>query len=66
MVIIDCIARQIPSVLGNNQSLEEERISSHEMYTRPAIYEHEKKKYKVPDVLMSGDHKKIDEWRSQH
>jgi tRNA (guanine37-N1)-methyltransferase len=63
MIIADCIARQIEGVLGNFDSREEERISSSEMYTRPEVLIYKKKKYKVPPVLLSGDHKKIDEWR---
>jgi tRNA (guanine37-N1)-methyltransferase len=63
MVCIDCIARQIPGVLGNFDSREEERISSHYIYTRPEILEWNGKKYHVPAVLLSGDHKKIDEWK---
>ncbi len=63
MVMIDSISRQIPGVLGNRESLEEERVSSHEMYTKPAVFEYQKKKYKVPEVLLSGDHKKIEEWK---
>lgn len=64
MIIADCIARQIEGVLGNFDSREEERISSSEMYTRPEVLIYKKKKYKVPAVLLSGDHKKIDEWRA--
>lgn len=63
MVMIDCMARQIPGVLGNFDSREEERISSSEIYTRPELLEWNKKKYKVPDVLLSGDHKKMNEWK---
>lgn len=63
MVIIDSVSRQIQGVLGNNESLEEERISSHEMYTRPAEIKYNKKMYKVPHVLLSGNHRNIDEWR---
>lgn len=63
MVLIDSMARQIPGVLGTYESLEEERASSHEMYTRPEVFEWEGKKYRVPKVLISGDHKKIEEWR---
>lgn len=63
MIIAECVARQIEGVLGNFDSLEEERISSSEMYTRPEVLIYKKKKYKVPVVLLSGDHKKIDEWR---
>jgi tRNA (guanine37-N1)-methyltransferase len=63
MIMIDAIARQIPGVLGKQESLEEERISSHEMYTRPETLIWKKKKYKVPAVLLSGDHKAIEEWK---
>jgi tRNA (guanine37-N1)-methyltransferase len=63
MIMVDCIARQIKGVLGNFDSLEEERISSSEMYTRPEILKYKNKTYKVPKVLLSGDHAKIDEWR---
>lgn len=63
MVLIDSISRQVPGVLGKFESLEEERISSGEMYTRPAEIQWKGKSYKVPKVLLSGDHKKIDEWR---
>ena len=64
MIIIDCISRQIDGVLGNKSSLEEERISSSEVYTRPEVLEYKGKKYKVPKVLLSGHHKKIEEWRA--
>ncbi len=63
MIVIDCIARQIQGVLGNFDSREEERISSSEFYTRPEILEHKGKKYTVPKILLSGDHKKIEEWK---
>jgi tRNA (guanine37-N1)-methyltransferase len=63
MIIMDCVSRQLDGVLGNKASLEEERISSSEVYTRPEILEFKGKKYKVPPVLLSGNHKKIDEWR---
>lgn len=63
MVLIDSISRQIEGVLGKFESLEEERVSSSEFYTRPEILEWKGKKHKVPAVLLSGDHKKIDEWK---
>ena len=63
MVMMDVVARQIPGVLGNFDSREEVRASSHDVYTRPEVLEWGGKKYKVPKVLLSGDHKKIDEWR---
>jgi len=65
MVLIDSISRQIEGVLGNFDSREEERISSSEVYTRPEIIEHKGKKYRVPKVLLSGDHKKIEEWKNK-
>ncbi len=63
MIMIDCIARQIEGVLGNFDSREEERHSSPDSYTRPEIIEFKKKKYRVPKVLLSGNHKLIDAWR---
>ena len=63
MIIMDCVSRQIEGVLGNKTSLEEERVSSSEVYTRPEVLEYKGKKYKVPPVLLSGNHKLIDEWR---
>ena len=64
MVVVDSIIRLIPGALGNPESLTEESYSEEiEMespqYTRPAEY----KGWKVPEVLLSGDHKKISEWR---
>lgn len=64
MILIDCMSRQIPGVLGNFDSREEERVSSSEFYTRPEVLEWKGKKYNVPEVLKSGDHKKIEEWKN--
>lgn len=58
--ILDAVSRQVPGVLGTFESLEEERISSGEMYTRPEVLVHKKKKYSVPEVFLSGNHKEID------
>lgn len=63
MILIDSISRQIPGVLGKYESLEEERVSSSEVYTRPEILKFKNKNYKVPKVLLSGNHKLIDEWK---
>ncbi|MCI0542387.1 tRNA (guanosine(37)-N1)-methyltransferase TrmD [bacterium] len=63
LVVMDAISRQIPGTLGKFASLEENRISSHEVYTRPEIFEWKRKKYRVPKVLLSGDHKKISLWK---
>ncbi len=64
MIMIDCISRQIEGVLGNFSSREEERIASADVYTRPEVLIYKGKKYRVPKVLLSGDHKAIDLWRS--
>jgi tRNA (guanine37-N1)-methyltransferase len=63
MILIDSLSRQIEGVLGNFDSREEERVSSSEIYTRPEVLVHNNKKYKVPAVLLSGNHKKIEEWK---
>lgn len=63
MVLIDSISRQVKGVLGKFESLEEERISSSEIYTRPEVFVYKDKKYKVPGVLLSGNHKDIDNWK---
>ncbi len=62
MVIIDAVVRLLPGVLGSSASLEEESFSpllEYPQYTRPAEYEGEK----VPEVLLSGHHARINEWR---
>jgi tRNA (guanine37-N1)-methyltransferase len=64
MVVVDSIVRLIPGVLGNEASLSEESYEEegkieYPQYTRPEEY----KGWKVPEILLSGDHKKIGEWR---
>jgi len=65
MVVIDAVTRLIPGVLGEAESLHTESFSGnlleYPQYTRPRIY----RKMKVPQILLSGDHKKIDLWRRQ-
>jgi tRNA (guanine37-N1)-methyltransferase len=63
LAMTDAIARQIPGVLGKGESVEENRIASPRVYTRPETLVYKGKKHKVPAVLLGGDHKKIDEWR---
>jgi len=63
---MDCISRQIPGVLGKYESLEENRISSSEVYTRPEVLKYKGKKYKVPNILLSGNHKKIEDWKKSN
>ena len=63
MILVDCVSRQIEGVLGDFESLEESRASSHDVYTRPAIYTHKGIYFEVPEVLQNGNHKEIDKWR---
>lgn len=63
--IIDSVSRQVPGVLGTFESLEEERVSSGEMYTRPEVLEYKKKKYSVPEVFVSGHHAQIEKRRGE-
>ncbi len=65
MVVIDAVTRRLPGVLGDDASVEELRVAGSDVYTRPEVIEYKKKKYKVPDVLLTGHHAKIDEWRSK-
>ena len=63
-VIIDSVSRYIEGVLGSTDSLKEESFDDtglveYDHYTRPSNYSG----YRVPDVLLSGNHKKIKEWR---
>ncbi len=62
-VLIDAILRLLPDVLGNEKSIDEESFENglleYPQYTKPQIWE----KQSVPDVLLSGDHAKIKDWR---
>ena len=66
MVLIDCVSRLVPGVLGSEESIIDESFSSsglleYPQYTRPRIFEGTE----VPEILISGDHKKISEWKIQ-
>jgi len=72
MVVIETITRLIPGVLGKPQLLKE-RIAANKgfiefpQYTRPEVFLPKRgKKWKVPKVLLSGNHKKIAQWRKKH
>ncbi len=62
-VMLDSIIRLLPGVLGNDKSVEEESFENglleYPQYTKPQIWEEKM----VPDVLLSGDHAKIKDWR---
>lgn len=63
LVIIEAVARLVPGVMGNEDSALDESFSSglleHPQYTRPAVF----RGWAVPDVLLSGDHGRINRWR---
>jgi len=65
LVLIDGITRLIPGVLGNEESLISETFNTdtpdYPQYTKPEIFNG----WKVPNVLLSGNHKEIDKWRQQ-
>ncbi len=63
--VIDAVARFIPGVLGKAESLERSRVSCAQVYTRPEVLVWKGKKYRVPKVLLSGHHKKINEWKTK-
>jgi tRNA (guanine37-N1)-methyltransferase len=63
MIVIDAVTRRIPGVLGDDLSIEEARVASRDVYTRPAVFEYKKKKLAVPKILLSGHHKNIDSWK---
>jgi tRNA (guanine37-N1)-methyltransferase len=65
-IITDAVSRHIPGVLGKKESLEEKRGMGIPAYTRPEVFIWHGKKYRVPKVLLSGHHKKIEEWKKKH
>ena len=62
-VLVDSVARHVPGVLGDEASLQDESFEddllSYPQYTRP----HEYRGMKVPEVLLSGNHSQIKQWR---
>lgn len=62
-VLLDAVVRLLPGVMGNERSGEEESFESglleHPHYTRPRVFEGEA----IPEILLSGDHRRIAEWR---
>jgi len=72
MVVMEATSRLIPGVIGDPEILKE-RVTAkgdfkeYMQYTRPQIFQTEKgEKWEAPEVLLSGDHKKIEEWRASH
>ncbi len=67
MVVMDAVVRLIPGVLGDSQSAVDESFGpdgglEYPQYTRPRVF----RSLAVPEILLSGDHAAIAEWRRQH
>jgi len=75
MVLVDAVSRLVPKVI-KERSLKEESFSSpnfpceYPQYTRPAVFypdpRNKRKAWRVPKVLLSGNHKEIEDWRKKH
>jgi tRNA (guanine37-N1)-methyltransferase len=65
MIVLDTITRRIPGVLGHELSIEEERVASPDVYTRPEVIEFNGKKLRVPKVLLNGNHAEIEKWKKE-
>ncbi|MEK7264680.1 MAG: tRNA (guanosine(37)-N1)-methyltransferase TrmD [Pseudomonadota bacterium] len=63
LAIVDAVTRRLPGVLGKDASVEERRIASSAVYTRPETILYKGKKYRVPTVLQTGHHARINAWR---
>ncbi len=65
MIVVDAVSRLVPGVLHNDDSPEYESFSDglleYPQYSRPEVWHGRK----VPEILLSGDHKKVDEWRHE-
>ena len=63
MIVIDSVVRMLPNVLGNPLTLDEETFNNnlleYPLYTQPREW----KNYKVPEILLSGNHEKIKNWK---
>ena len=72
MIVVDAVSRLIEGVVGNKESIKDESFSKkgyleYPHYTRPEIFSPNKKtNWKVPDVLLSGNHQKIQQWKEKH
>jgi len=73
LIIAEAVARLLPGVVGHSEALIGERITKskgfleYPQYTRPEVFATKQgKKLKVPSVLLSGDHKKIEQWRQEN
>ena len=74
--VVDSVSRLVKGVVGKEESVADESFSFYDkqtkqfnvefpQYTRPEIFIAAGKKYPVPKILLSGDHKKVNEWREK-
>ena len=65
MVLVDAVLRYVPNILGNDHSATDESFSNNTLeypqYTRPRVF----MGLEVPEVLISGNHKNIEEWKKE-
>lgn len=72
LIFVDSVSRLLPGVLGKEESFEhdsffeDDQTIQYPQYTRPETIAYEGRELKVPEVLLSGDHAKIQEWRDKH
>ncbi len=67
MILVDAVSRKIPRVLGKEESLEEKRLGiGIPSYSRPEVFIYKRRKYRVPKILLSGNHRQILKWRLEH
>ncbi len=69
--IIDSVSRLLPGVLGNDdssvsESHSQKNVLEYPQYTRPEVFEANGEEYLVPPILLSGNHKKIKDWRENN
>lgn len=63
MVVVEAVSRMIPGFVAKQESAEK---PDHAQYTRPEVFKLNSKRLLVPKILLSGNHKKIAEWRKHH
>ncbi len=73
LIVTEAVARHIPRVVGHDDALKDETFSHSEdygeypQYTRPEVFvDDDGKEMKVPEVMLSGDHAKIEEWKAKN
>ncbi|MCF7845234.1 MAG: tRNA (guanosine(37)-N1)-methyltransferase TrmD [Candidatus Pacebacteria bacterium] len=69
MAVVETVARLVPGVIGKESFLKErkkkESFIEYPQYTRPEVFEADEKKWKVPSVLLSGNHKEVEKWKNK-